>query len=95
MSAGCAIISNSFVLAKEMLDEETGIILKGTDVHELAEQAVYLLQNTRVRKEMGNNAWLKTRETTWNAIAGIHTRLFGEITGKTIMPAVSAVPVPN
>lgn len=95
MSAGCAIISNAFVLAKEMLDDETGIILKGNHEHELAGQAIYLLQHTKVRKEMGNNAWLKTRETTWNAVAAMHTNLFCEITGKTIMPAALAVSVTN
>jgi len=33
---------------------------------------------------MGHNAWLKTRETTWNKIAQLHINLFCEILGKTI-----------
>jgi len=85
MSAGCPIISNSFVLAKEMLDENAGIVLKGTDEHELAEQAIQLLLDPKIRKEMGHNAWLKTRETTWNKIGQLHINLFCEILGKTIM----------
>jgi glycosyltransferase involved in cell wall biosynthesis len=84
MSAGCPIISNSFVLAKEMLDENTGIVLKGTDEHELAEQAIQLLLDPKIRKQMGHNAYLKTRETTWNIIAQLHINLFCEILGKTI-----------
>jgi glycosyltransferase involved in cell wall biosynthesis len=80
MSAGCPIISNSFVLAKEMLDEQTGIILKTNDEKELAEQAIHLLQNDVLRKQMGHNAYLKTRNTTWEKVAGKHTRLFGEVT---------------
>ena len=84
MSAGCPIISNSFVLAKEMLDENAGIVLKGTDEHELAVQAMELLLQPKLRKQMGHNAWLKTRETTWNKIAQLHINLFCEILGKTI-----------
>jgi glycosyltransferase involved in cell wall biosynthesis len=84
MSAGCPIISNSFVLAKEMLDENAGIVLKGTDEHELAEQAIQLLLDPKIRKQMGHNAYLKTRETTWNKIGQLHINLFCEILGKTI-----------
>ena len=42
MSAGCPVISNSFVLAKEMLDKETGVILETASEHELAENAIRL-----------------------------------------------------
>ena len=65
MSAGCPIISNSFVLAKEMLDKETGIVLETNSENELAENAIGLLQNDLLRKHMSENAFLKTRETTW------------------------------
>ncbi|NII27021.1 glycosyltransferase [Pseudoflavitalea sp. X16] len=81
MSAGCPIISNSFVLAKEMLDEETGIILTGSGENELAEQGVLLLENSKLRTQMGHNAFLKTRDTTWTNVAQAHTQLFGGILG--------------
>jgi glycosyltransferase involved in cell wall biosynthesis len=93
MSAGCPIISNSFVLAKEMLDENAGIVLKGTDEHELAEQAIALLMQPKTRKQMGHNAWLKTKETGWNKIARLHIDLFCEILGKTVMPEERAAEV--
>jgi glycosyltransferase involved in cell wall biosynthesis len=93
MSAGCPIISNSFVLAKEMLDEQTGIVLKGTDEHELAEQAIHLLMEPVIRKQSGHNAYLKTRETTWNKVARLHINLFCEILGKTIAPEVQVAEV--
>jgi glycosyltransferase involved in cell wall biosynthesis len=90
MSAGCPIISNSFVLAKEMLDEKTGIILKTNDEKELADHAIRLLQNDELRKEMGNNAYLRTRNTAWKKIAGKHARLFGEVVGTPFTtPALS------
>lgn len=79
MSAGCPIISNSFVLAKEMLDETTGVILTPGNDHELAENAIRILQNPELQKEMSNNAFLKTRNTTWEKVGQKHANLFYNI----------------
>jgi glycosyltransferase involved in cell wall biosynthesis len=81
MSAGCAVISNSFVLAKEMLDEKTGIIIEGGNENDLAEKAIGLLQNRPLRKQMGYNAFLRTRDTPWPKVALKHAGLFREILG--------------
>ena len=85
MSAGCPIISNSFVLAKEMLDENTGIIIEPGQEHVLAENAIYLLQNKAVRVQMGHNASLKTKETAWKKVAGKHLELFHNILQKQVI----------
>jgi glycosyltransferase involved in cell wall biosynthesis len=85
MSAGCAIISNSFVLAKEMLDVKTGIIIETGQEHELAQNAIYLLQNNSVRKHMGQHAFLKTRNTAWKKVAGKHIGLFEQILGRPVV----------
>lgn len=85
MSAGCAIISNSFVLAKEMLDAETGIILETTSEQELAENAIKLFENDELRKQMGNNAFIKTRDTTWQKVAAKHSKLFCDILGLRVL----------
>jgi glycosyltransferase involved in cell wall biosynthesis len=77
MSAGCPIISNPFVL--EMLDERTGIIIETGKESELAAQAILLLQNDKMRKEMGHNAFLRTRDTTWKKVVKQHIALFDEI----------------
>jgi glycosyltransferase involved in cell wall biosynthesis len=84
MSAGCAIISNSFVLAKEMLDENTGIIIEPGQEHELAENAIYLLQNKAARIQMGHQAALKTKDTHWKKVAGKHLELFHQILQKPV-----------
>ena len=81
MSAGCPIISNSFVLAKEMLDEKTGVILTPGHNNELAENAIRILQNPQLKKEMSNNAFLKTRNTTWEKVGQKHANLFYNILG--------------
>ncbi len=84
MSAACAIISNAFVQADEMLDSETGIIIPSGDAQTLAKEAVCLLQNTDLREKMANNAFLKTRNTIWKTVARKHVRLFSVILKKDI-----------
>jgi glycosyltransferase involved in cell wall biosynthesis len=78
MSAGCAIISNSFVLAKEMLDAETGIILKPGNEDDLAENAIRILNNPNLQKQMCLNAFKKTRNTTWENVGKKHANLFSK-----------------
>jgi glycosyltransferase involved in cell wall biosynthesis len=85
MSAGCPIISNSFVLAKEMLDEKTGVILTpGTD-SELAKNAIRILKNPQLQKEMSDNAFLKTRNTTWEKVGQKHANLFYSLLGTPVL----------
>ncbi len=53
MSAGCAIISNSFVLAKEMLDDKTGIIIENGKEHELAQKCNLSVTKQACKKTNG------------------------------------------
>lgn len=82
MSAGCAIISNAFVLANEMLDEDTGIIIESGDEDALANNAIYLLRNDTVREEIGKKAFTRTRNTLWGTVARKHAMLFYELMKK-------------
>jgi glycosyltransferase involved in cell wall biosynthesis len=89
MSAGCAIISNSFVLAKEMLDADTGIILKPGNEEDLAENAIRILQNPSLQHRMSESAFNKTRNTTWENVGKKHAKLFSEfITSETETPVL-------
>lgn len=81
MSAGCPIISNSFVLAKEMLDEKTGVILTTNEPHELAEHAIRILQYPQLQEEMSNNAFQKMKNSTWEKVGQKHANLFYNILG--------------
>ena len=76
MSAGCPIISNSFVLAKEMLDDKTGVILTTGQESELAEHAIRILKNPELKKEMSTSAFMKTRNTTWEKVGQKHAKVF-------------------
>lgn len=87
MSAGCPIISNSFVLAKEMLDEKTGVILTSGSDSELAKNAIKILQNPQLKKQMSTNAFLKTRDTTWEKVGKKHANIFYDILGTPVFSA--------
>ncbi|MDB5232413.1 MAG: glycosyltransferase [Chitinophagaceae bacterium] len=84
MSAGCPIISNSFVLAKEMLDETSGIIIDPLKENELADNIMMLLQNDILRKQMGHNAFAKMKNSKWHRVAQKHSGLFYDIIGKPV-----------
>jgi glycosyltransferase involved in cell wall biosynthesis len=86
MSSGCPIISNSFVLAKEMLDESTGVILTTDRPQELADNAINILQNYELQQEMSANARAKTRNTTWEKVGKKHVQLFSSILGMNLSP---------
>jgi glycosyltransferase involved in cell wall biosynthesis len=86
MGSGCPIISNSFVLAKEMLDETTGVILRTDSPEELAEHAITILQNHRLQQEMSANARSITRNTTWEKVGKKHVQLFSSILGMNLSP---------
>lgn len=84
MSAGCAIISNAFVLAHEMLDAATGVIIEPGNADQMARKAIALLTNNTVRKSMGQHAFQKTRNTLWNSVARRHIKLFSRILKKEL-----------
>jgi glycosyltransferase involved in cell wall biosynthesis len=81
MSAGCPVISTSFILAKEMLDEKTGVILETGQDRELAEHAIRILNYPEIREEMSKNAFFKMRNSTWEKVSQRHTNLFSSIFG--------------
>lgn len=90
MSAGCPVISNSFVLAEEMLDKDTGIIIEAGNEHQLANNAIRLLQNEPLRKHIGNNAYIKTRDTAWSRVGEKHIALFYDILENPLMKTITA-----
>ncbi len=81
MSAGCTIISNSFAMATEMLDEKTGIILDPLNENDMAENAIRIFQHPRLQREMSTNAFTKTRDTTWQKVGEKHAVLFADLLG--------------
>ncbi len=68
-----------------MLDENTGIIIETGQEHELAENAIYLLQNKAVRIQMGHHASLKTKDTHWKKVSEKQLALIQTILQKPVI----------
>jgi len=76
MSSACPIIATPIPHAKELLDDDTGILVDFENPAQLAEATIKLLGNDRLRKRMGRDAFHKTRFTIWENVANETMALF-------------------
>jgi len=81
MSCGCPIISTPIPHAKELITKETGIIFDFRNSHQLAVAALRLLNNDKLRRNIGINTLQKIASTAWENSAVAHAMLFSKILG--------------
>ena len=81
MSCGCPIISTPIPHAKELLTKDTGIIFDFRNSHQLAIAALRLLNNDKLRRNIGINTLQKIASTAWENSAVAHATLFSRILG--------------
>ena len=79
MSCGCPIISTPIPHAKELLTEDTGIIIDFRDSKQLADGVIRLLNDTQLRENIRINTLQKIVPTSWENSAVEHTILFKKI----------------
>ncbi len=79
MSCACPIISTPIPHAKEVLTEETGIIVDFHSSKQLSEAVIRLLQNEPMRKNLSINTLQKIVSTAWENSAVAHALLFEQI----------------
>lgn len=84
MSCGCPIISTPIPHAKEVLTEDTGIIIDFQNSKQLAEGVILLLNDEPRRKNISTNTLQKIIFTAWENSAVAHVRLFSKQLGKEI-----------
>lgn len=84
MSCACPIISTPIPHAKEVLTEDTGIIIDFRDSAQLAEGALRLLNDDHLRRNISTNTLEKIVSTAWENSAVMHARLFEKITHNKI-----------
>ncbi|MCX6266513.1 MAG: glycosyltransferase, partial [Bacteroidetes bacterium] len=75
MSCGCPIISTPIPHARELLNEETGIIFGFHDSVQLAEDVVKLLGDDQLRSNMRINVLQKIVSSSWENSAVAHASL--------------------
>lgn len=94
MSCACPIISTPIPHAREVLTEDTGVIIDFGNSEQLAREAVRLLQNEPLRRNMALNTLQKIVFTAWENSAVAHARLFAGIAPDSValqydIPAIS------
>ena len=76
MSCGCPIISTPIPHAKEVLTEDTGIIIDFLNSEQLAQSVIKLLNDTPLRRKIKTNTLQKVVSTAWENSAVEHAMLF-------------------
>jgi len=84
MSCGCPIISTPIPHAKEILTNDTGIIIDFRNSKQLACAAIRLLNDNALRKNIKINTLQKIVSTAWENSAVGHAMLFEKVIGQKI-----------
>lgn len=79
MSCGCPIISTPIPHAKELLTDETGIIIDFFSSDQLASSVILLLNDTQLRHKIRRNTLQKIIATAWENSSVKHTFLFRKV----------------
>lgn len=93
MSCGCPIVSTPIPHAKELLTEDTGIIIDFQNSQQLYEAVIKLFDNEPLRRHISNNALQKIVFTVWENSAIAHAKLIAKKIGKRtnlfyLLPAI-------
>lgn len=81
MSCACPIISTPIPHAKELLTKDTGAIVDFKDSVNLAKEAIRILSNDRLRRNLSINTLHKMVVTSWENSAMKHAMMFGQMVG--------------
>lgn len=79
MSCACPIISTPIPHAREVLTEDTGIIIDFQNPAQLAESVIRLFSDDQLRRNLSTNSLQKIVSTAWENSAVAHARLFEEM----------------
>ena len=84
MSCACPIISTPIPHAREVLNEDTGIIFDFQNSEQLAEGVIRLLNDEPLRSNLSSNTLQNIVSTAWENAAVAHAMLFEKIAGNKI-----------
>lgn len=65
LGSGRPVISTAFAQAKELVTDETGLLVDFRNPKAYAEAALLLLDDTQRRLRMGREAYVRSRQATW------------------------------
>ncbi|HAG27444.1 TPA: glycosyl transferase family 1 [Patescibacteria group bacterium] len=76
MGVGRPVVATEFSQAKEVVTNETGILVPFRDPPAYANALIGLLDNAELRKHLGKNAYFQTRHMTWPNVALAYSKSF-------------------
>ncbi|MCX6270930.1 MAG: glycosyltransferase [Bacteroidetes bacterium] len=85
MSCACPIISTPIPHAKEVLNEETGIIFDFCNSTKLSEGVIRLLSDEPLRRSISSNTLQNIVSTAWENSSVLHAVLFEKISDHSII----------
>ncbi|MEO6177471.1 MAG: glycosyltransferase [Flavobacterium circumlabens] len=83
MSCACPIVASKIPHTKEVLTEDSGILVDIGDENQFAAAAIKLLNDENLREEMGKNAFRKTRASSWENVGITHMNTYKKLMDKT------------
>ncbi len=93
ISAGCPVVSTPIPHAKEIVGNDSGIIVDFSDSTKLSVAVNLLLSNDTLRTTISMNAIHKMASTAWENSAIAHAKLFERISGFQILLDYTLPPV--
>ncbi len=79
LSSGTPVIATKYIHAKELITSNRGILVNFEDHKEIEEALKFLIENDRLRSEMGKNSYDYGRNMVWDNVAKKHIKLFRKI----------------
>ena len=80
VSCGCPVVSTRIPHAKEVLNNNNGILIDFENADQLSNAVVSLLNNKKLRNEISSNSLHKMASTSWQNAAIAHALLFKKLT---------------
>lgn len=84
VSSGCPVISTPIPHAKEVLNDNNGIIIDFENSGQLSQAIISLLDNDKLREEISSKSFQRLASTVWQNSAIAHMLLFESLTQNAI-----------
>ncbi len=85
ISCGCPVISTPIPHAREVLQNDCGIIVDFENVVQVTKAVISLLTDDERRKNISSNGLHSMASTAWENSAIAHAKLFEKVTGEAIL----------
>ena len=78
LGMGRPVISTAFAQAREVVTDEVGMVVDFRNSPAYAEAILRLLEDEQLRRQLGENAYFRTRNMTWTNVALQYAKVFSE-----------------